>query len=72
MTSAKLRIIGSALLLTGYCILLYVDVLFGCWFRLLGGVFMLPFAVKIKVWDVVGIQSFFAAIDLSKIIQLTL
>lgn len=72
MTSAKLRIIGSALLLTGYFILLYVDVLFGCWFRLLGGVFMLPFAVKIKVWDVVGLQSFFAAMDLSKIIQLTL
>lgn len=72
MTPAKLRITGSALLLTGYFILLYVDVLLGCWFRLVGGLLMLPFGIKIKVWDVVGIQTFFACIDLSKIIQLTL
>jgi hypothetical protein len=72
MTPAKLRIIGSVLLLTGYFILLHVDVLLGCWFRLVGGVLMIPFAIKIKVWDVVGIQAFFATMDLSKIIQLIL
>ena len=72
MNANTLRITGSILLLTGYFVLLYVDVLLGCWFRLLGGMFMLPFAIKIKVWDVVGLQSFFAVIDLSKIIQLSL
>jgi hypothetical protein len=72
MNPNTLRITGSTLLLTGYFVLLYVDVLLGCWFRLLGGLLMLPFAIKIKVWDVVGLQSFFAMIDLSKIIQLSL
>jgi hypothetical protein len=72
LSPTSLRIIGSFLLLAGYFILLYVDVLLGCWFRLIGGLLMLPFAIKIKVWDVVALQSFFATIDLSKIIQLTL
>ena len=30
---------------------------------------MIPFAVSIKTWDVVGLQTFFAAIDASKIIH---
>ena len=33
---------------------------------------MLPFAVKIKTWDIVGLETFFSVIDASKIIQLSL
>jgi len=71
LTSASLRIIGSILLLVGYFILLYVDVKLRCYFRLIGGLAMVPFCVKIKTWDIVGLQTFFATIDISKIIQLS-
>ena len=71
MNSTQLRVTGSAFLLTGYFILLYLDVLLGCWFRLIGGCLMIPFAISIKTWDVVGLQTFFGVIDASKIIQLT-
>ena len=33
---------------------------------------MIPFAISIKTWDVVGLQVFFAVIDATKIIQLSL
>jgi|TARA_B100002019_G_scaffold71998_1_gene62152 hypothetical protein len=72
MNANNLRIIGSASLLIGYFLLLYLDVRIGCTFRLVGGCFMLPFAISIKTWDVVGLQTFFAVIDASKIIQLSL
>ncbi len=71
LTATSLRIIGSILLLVGYFILLYVDVKLGCYFRLIGGLAMVPFCVKIKTWDIVGLQTFFATIDISKIIQLS-
>jgi hypothetical protein len=32
---------------------------------------MVPFCVKIKTWDIVGLQAFFATIDISKIIHLS-
>jgi len=67
-----LRILGSASLLIGYFLLLYFDVRVGCTFRLVGGCMMIPFAISIKTWDVVGLQAFFAVIDATKIIQLSL
>jgi hypothetical protein len=69
--SNTLRIIGSASLLIGYFLLLYLDVRIGCTFRLVGGLMMIPFAVSIKTWDVVALQTFFAVIDATKIIQLS-
>jgi hypothetical protein len=42
------------------------------WIRLIGNVAMLPFAIKIKTWDIVGLETFFSVIDASKIIQLSL
>ena len=72
VSSNQLRVIGSASLLVGYFLLLYFDVRVGCTFRLVGGLLMIPFAVSIKTWDVVALQTFFAVIDASKIIQLTL
>ena len=72
MNANTLRILGSTSLLIGYFLLLYLDVRIGCTFRLVGGCMMIPFAISIKTWDVVGLQTFFAAMDASKIIQLTL
>lgn len=67
-----LRIWGSVLLIVGYFLILYVDVRIGCTARLLGNLAMIPFAIKIKTWDIVGLEVFFSIIDASKIIQLSL
>jgi hypothetical protein len=72
MNANQLRILGSVLLIVGYFLLLYVSVYLGCWVRLLGNLAMMPFAVKIKTWDIVGLEAFFSVIDASKIIQLSL
>jgi hypothetical protein len=72
MTSTVLRIWGSVLLIVGYFLILYVDVKIGCIARLFGNLAMIPFAVKIRAWDVVGLEAFFSVIDASKIIELSL
>ena len=71
MNANQLRIIGSILLIVGYLFILYVDVKWGCVARLFGNLAMIPFAVKIKTWDIVGLEAFFSVIDASKIIQLS-
>ena len=72
MNANQLRVLGSICLIIGYFFILYVSVYWGCWIRLIGNIAMLPFAVKIKTWDIVGLEAFFSAIDASKIIQLSL
>jgi len=72
MNANNLRIWGSVLLICGYFVLLYVDVRLGCTIRLIGNLVMIPFAIKIKTWDIVGLEAFFSVIDVSKIIQLSL
>jgi len=72
MNANQLRVLGSICLIIGYFFILYVSVYWGCWIRLIGNVAMLPFAVKIKTWDIVGLETFFSVIDASKIIQLSL
>ena len=71
LNATALRIIGSILLIIGYFILLYGDMRTGCWFRLIGGIVMVPFSIQIKTWDVIVLQAFFAIIDISKIIELS-
>lgn len=72
MNSTVLRVLGSVLLIVGYFLILYMDVKIGCIARLFGNLAMIPFAVKIKAWDVVALEAFFSVIDASKIIQLSL
>jgi CHASE2 domain-containing sensor protein len=72
MNANQLRVLGSICLIVGYFFILYVSVYWGCWIRLIGNLAMLPFAVKIKTWDIVGLEEFFSTIDASKIIQLSL
>jgi len=72
MNANQLRVLGSICLIIGYFFILYVSVYWGCWIRLIGNLAMLPFAVKIRTWDIVGLEAFFSTIDASKIIQLSL
>jgi len=72
MNANQLRVLGSICLIVGYFFILYISVYWGCWIRLIGNIAMLPFAVKIKTWDIVGLEAFFSVIDASKIVQLSL
>jgi hypothetical protein len=72
MNSNQLRVLGSLLLIVGYFLILYVDVRFGCFVRLFGNLALIPFSIKIRTWDIVALEAFFSAIDISKIIQLSL
>lgn len=67
-----MRVIGSIFMIVGYFLVLYVSVYWGCWIRVIGNLSMMPFAIKIKTWDIVALEAFFSAIDISKIIQLSL
>jgi hypothetical protein len=61
-----LRYTGSTILIIGYFVLLNVDVFWGVVLRLIGNSICLPWAIKNKVWDFVGLLSFFLALELHK------
>ena len=71
-TINKCRFVGSILLIIGYFLVLYVDVRFGCTARLFGNLLVLPFSINCKAYDIASVSSFFAVIDITKIIQLSL
>jgi hypothetical protein len=61
-----LRYTGSTIVIVGYFVLLNVDVLTGVVLRLIGNSICLPWAIKNKVWDFVGLLSFFLVLELHK------
>ena len=65
----KLRVLGNALALIGYFVLLYIDPQIGSALKLMGAAMVIPFCAKIKVWDVVFMLGFFGAMDLVNVIR---
>jgi hypothetical protein len=65
-----LRYLGNVFIIVGYQILLWGDFKYGLIFKIIGGICTLPFAIKLKLWDVVFLCSFFTATELTKLIQL--
>jgi hypothetical protein len=65
-----LRYTGSIIVIIGYFVLLNVDVLTGVVLRLIGNSICLPWAIKNKVWDFVGLLSFFLALELHKFLEM--
>ena len=61
------RILGSALVIVGYFIVLNVDVTAGVITNLIGDSISLPFFVRTKAWDVVVMISFLAIVSVSKL-----
>ncbi len=51
--------------------MLYIDMKTGCYTRFIGNLAMLPFSFKVKAYDFVALDLFYAGLDLSKIIQLS-
>ena len=65
-----LRIIGNAFFIAGYAVILFNSVQIGIYFRLLGNIISFPYFYKVKMWDMMTIRTFFAAIELIKLIQI--
>ncbi len=61
------RILGSALVIVGYFIVLNVDVTSGVITNLIGDSISLPFFIRTKAWDVVVMISFLAIVSVSKL-----
>lgn len=64
-----LRYIGNILLVSGYFFLLWGDPKSGLIVKCIGNVFVIPFAIKYKFWDILILCGFYAAIEIPKLIQ---
>ena len=70
--SDLLRWIGNLLLLLGYQIMLWGDFKSGLAIKFIGGLLGIPFAIKLKLWDVLFLIAFFGITEISKLTQLFL
>lgn len=65
-----LRYIGNIFLVIGYQVMLWGDFKYGLIIKFFGGLLTIPFAIKLKLWDVLVLGAFFSFTELSKILQL--
>ena len=65
-----LRVYGHTQLVIGHFILLYVSLLWGLVLCFSANLLILPWAIKEKLWDVVVIMMFFAAIEGGKLLEI--
>jgi hypothetical protein len=70
--SDLLRWIGNSLLIIGYQIMLWGDFKNGLLLKCIGGLLTVPFAIKLKLWDVLFLCAFFGISEISKLSQLFL
>ena len=70
--SDLLRWIGNSLLIIGYQIMLWGDFKNGLLLKCIGGLLTVPFAIKLKLWDVLFLCAFFGISEISKLTQLFL
>jgi hypothetical protein len=67
-----LRYLGNILLIIGYQTMLWGDLKIGLVVKTIGGLLTVPFAIKLKLWDVLFLCAFFGISEISKLIQLFL
>ena len=67
-----LRYIGNILLIIGYQTMLWGDFKYGLILKSIGGLLTVPFAIKLKLWDVLFLCAFFGISEISKVVQLFL
>lgn len=65
-----LRVIGNVLFIAGYAVVLFNSVTLGIYIRLAGNLLSFPYFFKVKMWDMVTVRSFFAVIELAKLLEL--
>ena len=67
-----LRYIGNILLIIGYQTMLWGDFKYGLMIKCIGGLLTVPFAIKLKLWDVLFLCAFFGISEITKVMQLFL
>ena len=67
-----LRYLGNILLIIGYQTMLWGDFKYGLMIKVVGGLLTVPFAIKLKLWDVLFLCAFFGISEISKLSQLFL
>lgn len=65
-----LRIIGNSFFIFGYAVILFNSVETGIYLRFLGNIISWPYFYRVKMWDMIGIRSFFAVIEFAKLIEI--
>lgn len=65
-----LRYIGNFLLIVGYQTMLWGEFKSGLLIKTIGGILSIPFAIRLKLWDVVFLCGFFGISEISKIVQI--
>ena len=65
-----LRYLGNILLIIGYQTMLWGDLKIGLVAKTIGGLLTVPFAIKLKLWDVLFLCAFFGISEISKLSQL--
>ena len=63
-----MRIVGSALVITAYFVVLHVSVTFGVMLHFIADLISVPYFIRTKSWDVVIMLSFLLIISLSKLL----
>jgi hypothetical protein len=67
-----LRYLGNILLMIGYQTMLWGEFKYGLMLKCVGGLLTVPFAIKLKLWDVLFLCAFFGISEITKLIQLFL
>jgi hypothetical protein len=67
-----LRYLGNIFLMIGYQTMLWGDFKYGLMLKCIGGLLTVPFAIKLKLWDVLFLCAFFGISEISKVVQLFL
>ncbi len=65
-----LRYTGNLFLIVGYQIMLWGDFKNGLLLKCIGGILTVPFAIKLKLWDVLFLCAFFGISEITKLFQL--
>lgn len=65
-----LRYLGNILLILGYQTMLWGDFKNGLLIKCIGGLLTVPFAIKLKLWDVLFLCAFFSFSEITKLVQL--
>ena len=67
-----MRRAGNLMIPMGYIVLLNIDLLTGIIIRLTANCIILPWGIRSKMWDFVGLVSFLMAIEIHKLITMFL
>lgn len=64
------RVIGSAVVILGYFIVLHINTTLGVVFHIIGDGLAIPYFIRTKSWDVVIMIGFLEVISFSKVLAI--